>query len=163
MLTLLTWLSENLNLNIAGETQNQVTGSILAQYPLSRPQRHKCMVYHPLSPGMMVGLLGVCVGSGGTSKSTCLEFVLECVWWLRGKEPTSQCGTPRFNPWVGKILWRRKWQPIPVFLPEESHGQRSLAAYSSWGRRVRHNLATKLQCPFQRGIYQSFVVIYQED
>ena len=32
--------------------------------------------------------------------------------------------------WVGKILWRRKWQPTPVFLPGESHGQRSLAGYS---------------------------------
>ena len=34
-----------------------------------------------------------------------------------------------FNPWVRKIPWRRKWQPTPVFLPGESHGQRSLAAY----------------------------------
>ena len=33
----------------------------------------------------------------------------------------------RFNPWVGKIPWRRIWQPPPVFLPGESHGQRSLA------------------------------------
>ena len=31
---------------------------------------------------------------------------------------------PRFDPWVGKIPWRRKWQPTPVFLPGESHGQR---------------------------------------
>ena len=38
-----------------------------------------------------------------------------------------------FNPWVGKIPWRRKWQPTPVFLPGESHGQRSLAGYSPWG------------------------------
>ena len=34
------------------------------------------------------------------------------------------------NPWVGKIPWRRKWQPIPIFLPEESHEQRSLEGYS---------------------------------
>ena len=33
----------------------------------------------------------------------------------------------RFNPWVGKIPWRRPWQPTPVFLPGESHEQRSLA------------------------------------
>ena len=32
----------------------------------------------------------------------------------------------RFDPWVGKIPWRRAWQPTPVFLPGESHGQRSL-------------------------------------
>ena len=37
----------------------------------------------------------------------------------------------RFDPWVGKIPWRRAWQPIPVFLPGESHGQRSVVGYSS--------------------------------
>ena len=41
----------------------------------------------------------------------------------------------RFNPWARKILWRRKWQPTPVFLPGESHGQRSLVGYSPWGRK----------------------------
>ena len=38
-----------------------------------------------------------------------------------------------FNPWVGKIPWRRKWQLIPVFLPGQSHGQKSLAGYGPWG------------------------------
>ena len=42
------------------------------------------------------------------------------------------CG---FYPWVGKIPWRRKWQPAPVLLPGKSHGQRSLAGYSPWGRQ----------------------------
>ena len=42
---------------------------------------------------------------------------------------------PRFNPWVGKIPWRRKWQPTPVFLPGKSHGQKSLAGYSPWGSK----------------------------
>ena len=37
-----------------------------------------------------------------------------------------------FNPWVGKILWRRKWPPIPVFLPGNFHGQRSVVGYSQW-------------------------------
>ena len=37
-----------------------------------------------------------------------------------------QCGRPGFNPWVRKIPWRRNWQPTPVFLPGESHGQGSL-------------------------------------
>ena len=40
-----------------------------------------------------------------------------------------------FNPWVGKIPWRRKWQPTPVFLPGEFHGQRSLVGYSPWGHK----------------------------
>ena len=35
----------------------------------------------------------------------------------------------QFDPWVRKILWRREWQPIPVFWPGESHGQRSLVGY----------------------------------
>ena len=40
-----------------------------------------------------------------------------------------------FDPWVGKIPCRRNWQPIPVFLPEKSHGQRSLAGHSLWGHK----------------------------
>ena len=39
----------------------------------------------------------------------------------------------RFNPWVGKIPWRREWQPIPVFLPGKYYGQMSLVDYSPWG------------------------------
>ena len=46
--------------------------------------------------------------------------------WLGGKESTRQHWRCGFNPWVGKIPWTRKWQPTPVFLPGESHGQRSL-------------------------------------
>ena len=42
---------------------------------------------------------------------------------------------PRLDPWVGKIPWRREWQPTPVFLSREFHGQRSLAGYSPWGRK----------------------------
>ena len=45
------------------------------------------------------------------------------------------CMRPGFDPWVGKIPWRRKWQPTPVFLPGESHGQRTLLGYSPWGRK----------------------------
>ena len=44
-----------------------------------------------------------------------------------------QCGRPGFHPWVGKIPWRRSWQPTLVFLPEESHGQRSLVGCRPWG------------------------------
>ena len=40
-----------------------------------------------------------------------------------------------FNPWVGKIPWRRKWQSTPVLLPGKSHGQRSLVGYSPQGRK----------------------------
>ena len=53
-----------------------------------------------------------------------------------GKEPTCQCRRQKrqgFDPLVRKIPWRREWQPTPVFLPGESHGQRSLVGYSPWG------------------------------
>ena len=53
---------------------------------------------------------------GSDSKSVCL-----------------QCGRPGFDTWVGKIPWRRIWQPTPVFLLGKSHGQRSLVGYSLWG------------------------------
>ena len=49
------------------------------------------------------------------------------------KEPPCQCRRPRFDPRARKIPWRRPWQPSPVFLPGESHGQRSLTGYSPWG------------------------------
>ena len=54
-------------------------------------------------------------------------------WWLRWYRVHVQCKRPRFNPWVGKILCKREWQPTPVFLPGESHGQKSLAVYNPLG------------------------------
>ena len=39
----------------------------------------------------------------------------------------------RFDPWVRRIPWKRKWLPTPVFLPEELHGWRSRVSYSPWG------------------------------
>ena len=54
---------------------------------------------------------------------------------LSGKQSAYQCRRRGFDPWVRKIVWRRKWQPILVFLPGKSHGQRSLAGYSPWGSK----------------------------
>ena len=63
-------------------------------------------------------MLGALFPGGSEVKSICL-----------------QCGRPGFNPWVGKISWRRKWQSTPVFLPGESHGRRSLVGYSPRARK----------------------------
>ena len=68
----------------------------------------------------------------------CIKIIFTIVWASfkkkkHNKEPACQCRICKrrwFNPWVGKNPWRRKWQPTPVFLPGESHGQRSLAGYS---------------------------------
>ena len=54
-----------------------------------------------------------------------------------------QCKIHRFYPWVRKIPWRRKWQPTSVFLPEKSHGQKSLVGYSPQGSQSQTRPATK--------------------
>ena len=57
------------------------------------------------------------------------KLLLDIACGASGKEPTCQRWRHkrhRFDRWVGKIRWRRTWQPTPVFLPGESHGQRSL-------------------------------------
>ena len=46
-----------------------------------------------------------------------------------------QYAKPRFNPWIRKITWRRKWQSTPVLLPEKFHGQRGLVGYGPWDHR----------------------------
>ena len=55
--------------------------------------------------------------------------------WLSGKESTCQWRRRGLGPWVRKIPWRREWQPTPVFLPGEFHGQRNLVGYSPWGHK----------------------------
>ena len=54
--------------------------------------------------------------------------------WLSGKKnSTCQWRRCRFDLWIGKLPWRKKWQPIPVFLPGKSHGQKSLEGYNQQG------------------------------
>ena len=55
--------------------------------------------------------------------------------WLRQWRICLQCGRPGFDSWVRKIPWRREWQPTPIFLPGESHEQRSLVGYHPWGHK----------------------------
>ena len=71
---------------------------------------------------------------------------IQLPWWLSGEESPRQCRRPRFDPWVRKIPWRRKWQPTPLFLSVESDGWRSLVGYiqSTGLQRVRHDWATSL-------------------
>ena len=60
-------------------------------------------------------------------------------WFQIGKgvcQGCLHCSRPGFDPWVGKIPWRRKWQPTPVFLPGKSHGLRSLVGYRPWTCKV---------------------------
>ena len=83
-------------------------------------------------------------------------------WWLRFWERIClPCRRSRFDPWVGKIHWRRKWQPTPVFLPGESHGQRNLAGYSPWGCKELE-LTEQLSMHAQSYSNQNSVVLAQK-
>ena len=75
----------------------------------------------------------------GVTESDMTERLWFCFfhfpWWLRQYTICLQCRKPGFDPWVGNIPWRRKWQPTPVFLSGVLRGQRSLADCSSWGHK----------------------------
>ena len=92
----------------------------------------------------------------------CYEAVVTTSWGFPGgtcgKEPTCQWRRHRrcrFDPYIGKIPWRRKWQPVPIFLPGKFHGQRSLEG--PWGKtplfppppQARSSLPAK--CPSDPG------------
>ena len=57
------------------------------------------------------------------------------LWWLRQVKIPHAMWRPRFDPWIRKILWRREWQPARVFMPGESHEQRSLVGYNPWSHK----------------------------
>ena len=60
------------------------------------------------------------------------------------KNPLANGGDAGSIPGLGKIPYRRKWQPTPIFLLGKSHGQRSLVSYNPWGcERVGHDLGAK--------------------
>ena len=80
-------------------------------------------------------------------------------FWLQAGSTVKLCPFLPFWEalWVGKISWRRAWQPTPVFLPAQSHGQRSLADHSPWGRnesdmteRLNSNSALQQVCSQSR-------------
>ena len=68
--------------------------------------------------------------SSSSSSSSSMSFI-GFLWWCSGI--CLQCRRHRFDPWVRKIPWRRKWQPTQVFLTAKSHRQMSLVGYSPWG------------------------------
>ena len=105
----------------------------------------------------------------------CLKCVIQCIWhiyiltdgthhldqdihdyrlprWLSGKKSACQCRSCGPDPWVGKIPWRRKWQPILVRLPGNFHSQRSLVGYSPWDSKEHTHISITPQiflCPLE--------------
>ena len=64
-----------------------------------------------------------------------------------GREICLQCRRPRFDPWVGKIPWRRKWLPTPVFLPGKFHRQRNLVGYNPWAHKESNVTEQEAELP----------------
>ena len=90
------------------------------------------------------GRPGVWQSMGLQSRTQLTDWTTTLTWAslvLSRKESDSNAGNRlhcrrrRFDPWVGKIPQRRAWQPTSVFLPGESHGQRSLVGHSSWSHK----------------------------
>ena len=84
-----------------------------------------------------------CCSPCGRKESDMTEWMNWLAFWgdsqvvLVVKNPPVNAGDMRcgFDPWVRKMPWRRKWQPTPVFLSAESHGERSLVGYSPWDHK----------------------------
>ena len=75
------------------------------------------------------------------------KFLLAPTSWVSERSDVVVAQTGKNSPCssipgLGRIPWRREWLPTPVFLPGESHRQKSLAGYSPWGRRVGQDWAT---------------------
>ena len=70
-------------------------------------------------------------------------MVFPCGSMVKDLPPMQETQRHGFDPSVGKITWRRKWQPTPVFLPGKSHGQRSLVVYSPLGNKESDMTATE--------------------
>ena len=69
----------------------------------------------------------------------CSMFGMKFINAPSGNESACQCRRRRFNLWVRKIPWSRKWRLNPVFLPEKFDGQEVLTGYYPWGCRVQQD------------------------
>ena len=85
------------------------------------------------------------------------KYIVICLFNHSSVGKSSACNVGDSDLIPGKISWRRKWQPTPVFLPGESHGPRSLAGYSPQGCRVRHDCSDLAYQEIQKCIYDSFM------
>ena len=95
-----------------------------------------------LQKSVVLGFSEVCVNQtqGCESRSLLpssqnLQWASQVALWVENPAAHVEDRRRRFNPWVGKIPWRRAWQPTPVFSPGESCGQSSLVGYSPCGCR----------------------------
>ena len=106
--------------------------------PLSNPHKSGCLVLllSPLESRQMILFKSEQITSKNSKEAH--DCIYNCGKVYKSKNTVDsrvclQCRRLRVDPWVRKIPWRREWQPTPVFLPGEFHGQRRLVGCSSWG------------------------------
>ena len=87
--------------------------------------------------------------------------VLGLPWWLSGKESACQCRRPGFDPWVGKIPWRRKCNPLQYSCLGNPKNRGACRAIVHGVARVRHNLLTKQQNKFTKNRGHFFICFHQ--
>ena len=115
-------------------------GTYVRRCLITYPRLQRCEITELRHKSWSVRWLHPAFWAWGPHHTPCIDMLFWFVFswqilsglprWLSGKESACQC---RFNPWVGKIPWRREWQPTPVFLLVRSHGQWSLVGYRHMG------------------------------
>ena len=133
-----------------GESPHQAQGALIPSEAGAHSigSKHMCNLHTVTSKGLWI--FNLCSVDHDVSwVFMCVCFRLIFNWsnimcflglprWHSSKESSCQCKRHRFDPWVGKIPWSRKWQPTAVFLPGKFHGQKNLADYiQSMGSQSR--------------------------
>ena len=128
------WASEAPSLIIT--TQSNLILSFFRNWLQFLPRRKNTCVHAQLNPTLCDPTDYSRPGSSFSPGELCTIWATrEARCGTSGKETACQCRRPGFNPCVGKLSWKRAWQPSPGFLPGESRGERSLVGYSPWGRK----------------------------
>ena len=107
------------------------------------------------------------IPGSGRSPGEGIDYPLQYSWASLVTQVVKNLPTMQetwFDPWVGKIPWRREWSPTPAFWPGEVHGQRSLVGYCPWGRKELDaaeqlsRVYTHTQCIYNAYINNHFAV-----
>ena len=106
---------------------NLILSSLIPMFPYRFFHLHDLSI---VKCGLLKSLAIIFLLSISPSISVCFIYLGAPMLWLR---LCLQCRRPTFDPWFRRFPWRRGWLSTPVFLPRESHGQRSLGGYSPWG------------------------------
>ena len=113
------------------------------------------MKYYNCKCGILLNFLRVKIGTG--------IKLWRLPRWFSGKESAWQCRRHKghsYGPWIRQISCRKKWQLVPVFLPEKSHGQKSLVGYSWWGHKASDTIEWRSNKKINQWFYTCLFIYY---